>query len=115
VYTPRDVVHTYKSIGNDVGKLLVIGIPAGFEKFFEELEVPVTDENNLTPPSDQYDIDRIDEISKKHSVMYMPALKKIKIVYLSTFVGRRFLESCMSYLGQPAVESCALIIKLIKV
>jgi mannose-6-phosphate isomerase-like protein (cupin superfamily) len=34
VNVPRGVVHTYENIGNDVGKLLVIGIPEGFENFF---------------------------------------------------------------------------------
>jgi quercetin dioxygenase-like cupin family protein len=76
VHVPRGIVHTYKNTGNDVGKLLVIGIPAGLESFFDELGVPVVDERNFTPPpSNPYDIDKIVDISKKHGIIYSPALK----------------------------------------
>ena len=29
----REIVHTYKNIGKNIGRLLVIGIPSGFESF----------------------------------------------------------------------------------
>jgi quercetin dioxygenase-like cupin family protein len=34
VHVSRRTVHKYKNIGDEVGNLLVIGIPAGFEDFF---------------------------------------------------------------------------------
>jgi hypothetical protein len=56
--------------------LLVIGIPAGLENFFEELGVPVADERNFTPPPpNRYDIDKIVDISK-HGIIYSPALEE---------------------------------------
>jgi hypothetical protein len=40
----KGVVHTYKKTSKSTGRLLVTVIPAGFENFFEELGVPVTDD-----------------------------------------------------------------------
>lgn len=76
VHVSRCTVHKYKNTGDEVGKLLVIGIPAGFVDFFKELGVPVTDEKNFTPPPDPYEIDGIIEISKKHGVTYAPTLNR---------------------------------------
>lgn len=75
VHVPRGAVHTYKNTGSDIGKLLVTGIPAGFENLFKELGIPIADEQSFTPPSDPYDIDKIVDISRKHGVIYSPALK----------------------------------------
>jgi hypothetical protein len=72
----RRTVHKYKNIGDEVGKLMVIGIPAGLEDFFKELGVPVTDEKNFTLLPYPYEIDRIIEISKKHGVTYVPTLNR---------------------------------------
>jgi quercetin dioxygenase-like cupin family protein len=58
VHVSRGAVHTYKNVGSNAGKLLVIGIPAGFENFVEELGIHITDESNFTPPSTPFDIDK---------------------------------------------------------
>ena len=74
IHVQRGVVHTYKNIGKDMSRLLVTGIPAGFENFIEELGVPITDEKSFIPPSDTPppDIGRIVEIS-------------IRVAYLDPF------------------------------
>jgi mannose-6-phosphate isomerase-like protein (cupin superfamily) len=36
-FLPRDIPHTYTNVGYRTGKMLVTIMPAGFERFFEEL------------------------------------------------------------------------------
>ena len=65
-------------MGKDMGRLLVTGIPAGFENFVEELGVPIADEKSFIPSSDTAppDIGRIVEVSKKHRIIFVPLLNK---------------------------------------
>jgi quercetin dioxygenase-like cupin family protein len=76
---PTGVVHTYKNIGKNVGKLLVIGIPSGFENFVEELGIPmmVDDEKSFIPPppSNLPDIENIIKVSNKNDIIFEPPLK----------------------------------------
>jgi mannose-6-phosphate isomerase-like protein (cupin superfamily) len=50
MYIPRGEYHTYKNIGSSLGKLLVIITPPHFEKFFEEVGIPVDDKSSFQPP-----------------------------------------------------------------
>ncbi len=50
IYVPRGEFHTYKNIGRSLGKLLVIITPPGFEKFFEEIGIPIIDKSSFQPP-----------------------------------------------------------------
>jgi mannose-6-phosphate isomerase-like protein (cupin superfamily) len=50
MYVPRGEFHTYKNIGSSFGKLLVIITPPQFEKFFEEIGIPVDDKSSFQPP-----------------------------------------------------------------
>jgi quercetin dioxygenase-like cupin family protein len=50
MYVPRGEFHTYKSIVNSLGKLLVVITPPRFEKFFEEIGLPVDDKSSFQPP-----------------------------------------------------------------
>jgi mannose-6-phosphate isomerase-like protein (cupin superfamily) len=50
IYTPRGEFHTYKNIGRSFGKLLLIISPPRFEKFFEEIGIPVDDKSLFHPP-----------------------------------------------------------------
>ena len=43
MYAPREEFHTYKNIGGSVGKHLLIITPPQFEKFFEEIGIPIDD------------------------------------------------------------------------
>lgn len=43
VYSQRGKLHTYRNIGDDVGKLLVVITPADFENFFNEIGVLVSE------------------------------------------------------------------------
>jgi mannose-6-phosphate isomerase-like protein (cupin superfamily) len=51
IYAPRGEFHTYKNIGGSIGKLLLIVTPAQFEKFFEEIGVPIDDKSSFQPSS----------------------------------------------------------------
>jgi hypothetical protein len=43
--------HTYKNVGSSsFGKLLVIITPPQFEKFFEEIGIPIDDKSSFQPP-----------------------------------------------------------------
>jgi hypothetical protein len=66
---------------------MVIEIPAGFEDFFKELGVPVTDEKNFTLLPYPYEIDRIIEISKKTWCYLCSYSQPTKSVKLLTFAG----------------------------
>lgn len=50
MYVPRGEFHTYKNIGSSFGKLLVIITPPRFEKFFEEIGIPVDDKSSFQSP-----------------------------------------------------------------
>ena len=82
IHVQRGVVHTYKNIGKDMSRLLVTGIPAGFESFIEELGVPITDEKSFIPPSDipPPDIGRIVEISIR--VAYLNPVRFYGIAFM---------------------------------
>jgi cupin domain len=41
VAVPPDVRHTFKNVGEELGRLLFVHQPAGLESFFEEFGVPV--------------------------------------------------------------------------
>jgi cupin domain len=50
MYVPRGEFHTYKNIGSSAGKLLVIITPPQFEKFLEEIGIPVDGEKSSFQP-----------------------------------------------------------------
>jgi hypothetical protein len=50
VYAPRGELHTYKNISGRIGKLLLIISPPQFEKFFEEIGIPIDDKLLFQPP-----------------------------------------------------------------
>jgi quercetin dioxygenase-like cupin family protein len=43
VYVARGTVHTYKCVGPDRGRMLVVSTPGGLERFFAELGEPALD------------------------------------------------------------------------
>jgi hypothetical protein len=67
----RNVVHKCKNIGKAKGRLLVTGVPAGLERFFEEAGMLITDEKSFASPFSPPDIARIVDISS----IYVPTLK----------------------------------------
>jgi quercetin dioxygenase-like cupin family protein len=50
INAPRGQFHTYKNIGKSVGKLLLIITPSHFEKFFDEIGIPIDNKSSFKPP-----------------------------------------------------------------
>jgi quercetin dioxygenase-like cupin family protein len=50
LYQKKGIPHTYKNIGNKVGRLLFTIIPAGFENFFAEVGIAVENDESFSPP-----------------------------------------------------------------
>ena len=50
IYVPRGEFHTYKNIGCSFGKLLLIITPPQFEKFFQEIGIPIDDKSSFQLP-----------------------------------------------------------------
>lgn len=70
MYVPRGQFHTYKNIGNSVGKLLVMITPPQFEKFFEEIGIQVDDQkSSFQPPQvTASDIERVVKTAAKYDL-----------------------------------------------
>ena len=75
IHIRKEAIHKYKNIGESTGRLLVTGIPAGLENFFEDAGIAFTDEKTFTAPSSPPDIAKIVDISRKHGIFYVPTLK----------------------------------------
>jgi quercetin dioxygenase-like cupin family protein len=75
IHIQRGIIHTYKNLSKNISRLLVTGLPAGFENFIEQLGVPITDEKNFKAPSTPPEIERIVEVAKKNAIIFVPDLK----------------------------------------
>ena len=54
-----NIFHSYKKIGVEEGKLIMIISPAGFENYFKEVGIPFKDDYNTNTPDIKTDDDRI--------------------------------------------------------
>ena len=69
VYVPRGNLHTYKNVGESVGKLLVNQTPGGLhERFFEELGEEANDPNTLPIASGPPDVATIVETAARYGI-----------------------------------------------
>ena len=65
----RGEFHTYKNIGRSIGKLLLIINPPQFEKFFQEIGIPIDDKSSFKPPQvTQYMIEEILKTATKYGL-----------------------------------------------
>jgi quercetin dioxygenase-like cupin family protein len=69
LHLEKGIPHTFKNVGNDTGKLLSTIVPAGFEKFFEDVGVLIpdgTDVDSFSPPSlENIDVPAIIKLAKE--------------------------------------------------
>lgn len=63
VVLPKEIPHAFKNTGNTTGRTLVILVPGGMEKVFEELDA--------MPPGPP-DIGKINAITMKYGVKFLP-------------------------------------------
>ena len=54
-----NIFHSYKKIGVEEGKLIMIFSPAGFENYFKEVGMPIKNDYNTNIPNIKTDDDRI--------------------------------------------------------
>jgi quercetin dioxygenase-like cupin family protein len=73
IYVPKGTLHTYKNVGDGVGRMLVSQTPGGLhERFFEELGEPAADKT--VPPETQGppDVARIVAVAARYGIEIPP-------------------------------------------
>jgi mannose-6-phosphate isomerase-like protein (cupin superfamily) len=63
VVLPKDIPHAFRNIGNIIGKTLVIVVPGGMEKIFDDI--------SAMPPGPP-DIGKINAITMRYGVKFLP-------------------------------------------
>jgi quercetin dioxygenase-like cupin family protein len=58
VHLPKGVLHSYENVGSGPARFLTLMVPAGLEKFFEEVGKPGADLSS-PPPFDAEDVERL--------------------------------------------------------
>lgn len=71
VHLPKDVPHGYTNAGTMPARFLTLLVPAGLERFFEQVGKPGTD-LAAPPPFDDEDIDRLVAIAAEYGVTVLP-------------------------------------------
>ncbi|HEV2743820.1 MAG TPA: cupin domain-containing protein [Rubrobacter sp.] len=71
VHLPRGVIHSYRNVGTGPARFLTLMVPAGLEKFFEEVGKPGTDVSS-PPPVGEEDIDKLLALAPKYGVEIPP-------------------------------------------
>lgn len=71
VYGPRGIVHTYRNIGDEVGRFLTMITPSGFENFFSEIGEPATDPTT-PPPITPEKIETLIATAPKYGLAFPP-------------------------------------------
>jgi quercetin dioxygenase-like cupin family protein len=67
VHLPKDIQHGYENVGAGPARFLGLMVPAGLEKFFEEVGKPGT---NLSspPPFEEEDLDKLLAVAPRYGV-----------------------------------------------
>jgi mannose-6-phosphate isomerase-like protein (cupin superfamily) len=71
VHLPSGVIHTYKNVGATPARFLTLMVPAGLERFFEEVGKPGTDPST-PPPFGEEDVERLLAIAPNYGVEILP-------------------------------------------
>lgn len=73
VHIPRGTVHSFKNVGQETAKLLVVATPAGLENFFAEVFFPAADIADI-PQSSEALIGRVMKAAPKYGLeLLLPA------------------------------------------
>jgi quercetin dioxygenase-like cupin family protein len=68
---PRGVPHSFQNTGNVEAKFLLVAVPAGLEKFFEEAFYPA-DPSVPPPPMDEVFFARVTTAAHKYGMEFLP-------------------------------------------
>jgi quercetin dioxygenase-like cupin family protein len=71
VHLPRDIAHGYENVGAGPARFLGLMVPAGLEKFFEEVGKPGTDLSS-PPPFEEEDLDKLLAVAPRYGVEILP-------------------------------------------
>lgn len=71
VHIPRGTVHSFKNIGEDTAKMLMVATPAGLENFFAEAFLPAADVADIPQISEAF-ISRAMKAAPKYGLELLP-------------------------------------------
>ena len=69
-YVPRNVLHTFKNVGETPSRMLAVVSPGGLEEFFLEAGEEATE--GSSPPEGGPDVGRIVEIGRRYGIEFPP-------------------------------------------
>ncbi len=78
IFFPLGTVHTFRNDGPDSLRLILTFVPAGIERYFEEVFEPVKDRTAVPPPPTK---ELIDRLHKKMRLRYYTTYKPDKYGY----------------------------------
>jgi quercetin dioxygenase-like cupin family protein len=68
IYAKRDTPHTFKNSGGQAGRLIIIVTPAGLERFFLEVGIPLDSPESQPVEPTAADIDRLLAAAPRYGV-----------------------------------------------
>ena len=72
VHVPTGALHTLKNVGQGVGRLLTLVVPAGLDKFFEEAGTPGTAVSSPPPLPKPEDIEKMLMSTERYGIEFPP-------------------------------------------
>lgn len=69
IHVPIGALHTFKNVGEGVGRLLTLVVPAGLDSFFEEAGEPGTD---ISSPPGPPDVEKLLETAARYGIEFPP-------------------------------------------
>jgi quercetin dioxygenase-like cupin family protein len=64
LHLEKHIPHSFRNVGNDIGKVLITIVPAGFENFFIDAGIPISDDS-FSRPLENIDIRKIIKLAKE--------------------------------------------------
>lgn len=72
VHAPKGIPHCFTNEGTTPVRTLTMAVPAGLEKFFEEVGYPVTDKDTPVPVTPEDQIKKMLEVAPKYGIEMLP-------------------------------------------
>jgi quercetin dioxygenase-like cupin family protein len=69
---PKGTAHSFKNVGSTTAKMLVTCVPAGLEKYFEEVFPRVEDRTAPPPPVTEELLQKMRQAAPKHNLEFVP-------------------------------------------
>ncbi len=72
VNIPRGTMHRFKNVGADTARMIATFVPAGMERYFEEVFPAAEDRTAAAPPVTDELIKRMVEAGPRHGIEFAP-------------------------------------------